>query len=518
MRKTIFLIACFAVIIAWGACIHTISYGQPPLSEAADGNYEERIVELRQKLQRATSTEAWWLVLDIVRHQWMKQNFDELIATIEEAIERFGECVLHPLVKLRYAQAILGIGRTDDALKLIQELEWMGNSPYKQELKHTRWIAELASDRFGMIPQFVGDDKNTDGYWAGTYGTAGACIFGPRQLIFTYGLLKGLEWSEFRVLGKGACLWTVNNPIPSDESEAVYAPSLFCKINSPLMVWSINARRIPLCIRVTIPKGAYRLSVLTKGFAIDMMLEWLQHPIASARARKDGKMVYRQFLVFGPATYLLKIHGRNRQAASVSAIFLDEVGPATLINSEGLKIVREIRMHLKRWMGNVRKMPNSAEKLIALSRTPARLSDRELHHVASEFLKSVEATDKKRLKFAIQKCLKHPSALKILLLEMCNAPQTLKTIDGATIYKCAVSLGGVHDLITLEAIMETWASVVKRYDAIEALESIAARSPAAAVVAAIHVLAKLNAVKPRHEMRLRNLLQFQSQLKNAFWR
>jgi frataxin-like iron-binding protein CyaY len=211
---------------------------------------------------------------------------------------------------------------------------------------------------------FLGDDWRTQGDWVGRYGNSFAMICG----IDADGIYQGEPGYDVKVgigphsKGEGTPESYVSNET-SDSARMLYVPSLGHREEAEFNDLSCRDTFPPswegpdLWVETTVPAGLHCVSLYfcnndlhTPGTGLDysrifrdydvQLLSWAEDkdavqksaPLARTRVTDFYGGVYKQFIVAGPARYVVRV-GRNHSfGAKLQGVFIDRVsddGPAT---------------------------------------------------------------------------------------------------------------------------------------------------------------------------------------------
>ena len=273
----------------------------------------------------------------------------------------------------RYSQGMMG-GWEDCS-------HWRRPADFKPEISGTPAIAELpapvplpvAGDaavlgaRLGKLTAvlepgeayFLADDWRTEGDWIGRYGNGYAKLCGMTDNgDQDYALLPGYEvvvgiGPHHKADADGAMAYYVHGT--SGDQRALYDPSLGSRRQGELNDMTYDLAEYPesydgpdLWVRVKAPEGVHCLSLyfvnndahssnngtkyrdydvqVLPGFADDNVAN-TSPPLARTRVTDFWGGVYKQFLICGPADYVVRI-GRNRSVVTkLQGVFLDPVTP-----------------------------------------------------------------------------------------------------------------------------------------------------------------------------------------------
>ena len=204
---------------------------------------------------------------------------------------------------------------------------------------------------------FLGDDWRTEGDWVGRYGSSYALLCGldaggVYQLAPDYDVTVGLG-----VHNKGGVPQAHVAQDTTNDPRVLYSPTLGHRSEAELNDLSCNRADYPpdwegpdLWVDVKIPAGIHCLSlyftnndsqeteVLNKFRDYDVqILPWAQdkdvvqrsQPVARARVTDFRGGVYKQFILAGPARFIVRI-GRNHSfGTKLQGVFLDQLIPDT---------------------------------------------------------------------------------------------------------------------------------------------------------------------------------------------
>lgn len=199
---------------------------------------------------------------------------------------------------------------------------------------------------------FLGDDWTTGGDWAGHYGTSYAMLCGSGK----EGIFEGQNGYKVNVeLGPHDKETKLNTSVQSestDDPAVLYHPTLGHRVEGEVDDGSADKEKYPLSwegpdlwLTVSVPDGVhimsmyfhnndahtggtnklrdYDIRILTPEKTKPLTLKG--DPIARARVTDFWGGVYKQFVVRGPAKYVVRI-GRNRSSGTrLQGLFFDKV-------------------------------------------------------------------------------------------------------------------------------------------------------------------------------------------------
>ncbi len=202
---------------------------------------------------------------------------------------------------------------------------------------------------------YLGDDWSTGGDWVGHYGTSYAVLFG----FFDNGIYAsepGFSAAadigpHHKEAGSGMNTYVLSKT--TDNPRVLYSPLLGHRSEGEINDGSYDKSVYPstwegpdLCINVEVPEGFHTLSLYfqnndahvgaenkLRDYEVQLLasaesreLTFKQTPLAHARVNDFYGGVYKQFIIAGPAKYVVRI-ARNRSfCTKLQGLFIDRAG------------------------------------------------------------------------------------------------------------------------------------------------------------------------------------------------
>lgn len=470
----------------------------------------ERVRQIEASLETANERQRWQLLTQRVLVHWEAEDYEGILADADQAVAVYGEKKVHPLIILRKIQSLIRLGRLEEARA---ELRWIKNLEgfaYAEELSQAQWILDLALGADGPRPRFVGDEDKANGDWPGRFGTEGAFVIGPGGGWGEFGAFKSHGTMTLSTAVPGIVARTPTMEFPSDKLHAPYNPYRLCKSDSFVddrgEAWGNAIEGPDLVVRLEVPVGAHRLSLLTSGYAADLFLEAMRQPVASAPERPGEIRLYRQFLVFGPAHYRVRLYRGSQLMTYLAGVFLDPVGPEIEPSEDPRTAGREAWQQLAAWEESLRAQAPDLDRLIALTRSPQRPPDAVLVEAASQIVHQKIEDPEELAALLTEELRNRPAALHALVEALCKEPRALRRLNVRTVARCARNLARAYDLPAIRRLMRKWAEVAGT-EAIQGLKEMAEQAlDFESLVGALTVLHDLGAATPEEKNHLAELL------------
>jgi len=496
-----------------------ILYLQEAATAAAAAHHRNRrLSSIEADLTGAAPAQRRRLLLERLRIHWEAGDYQQVVGDADLAIEAYGRFPVPGFVRLCRAEALLNLGELEAAKAEAARLEGDRGRGYAEEVARLLWYADIAAGSEGPRPHFVGDEEDADGLWPGRFGTAGAFITGPGASWDGYGAFERHGEVQIGTATLGVVIRTECRQFPSSLKPAPYQPFQLCRSDSYWddrgEVWGRAIEGPDIVVRLGVPAGLFRASVLTGGYAVDLHLGDMATPLSSAPEGTGDPRLYRQFLVVGPAEYRLRLHRGDHLMTYLSGLFLDAVGPGPA--PTGDSEIRRGRSGWKAWAEWEQRESEEEDPLHRLVRL-TRHAFRPREGVLVEAAKAVlTGRDSQAIETLASKDLsEHPAALHALAEALASDEQRLKAIQAPALAGLCGRLAAAYDLPAIQELLERRATATPD-TAPEVLSAVAKQAGGLeSIVAVLSVLCKINAATDAERSRLAKYLEFRGRAEEA---
>lgn len=222
-----------------------------------------------------------------------------------------------------------------------------------------------------LTPVYLGEDWATQGDWVGRYGRQYAMLCAMNAPHADHSVAHGPFYSVTGQLGPhanpgdGLRHWVQS--VATESSRCLYDPLIGIRRQAE---WDDHGEAYPrafegpdIWIAVTVPAGLHRISlyfmspdghdganrfrdytVELRPYEADLRKAQLDRHLARARVAAFCGGVYKQFAVFEPGQYWLKIARNGSLNVMCSAITIDRLeGPSTILDTMNLPWMADVR-------------------------------------------------------------------------------------------------------------------------------------------------------------------------------